>query len=279
MTARKLDGKATARTIRDELRAEVARLTARGSRPGLGVVLVGDDPASAVYVRSKTAGLRGARDAPRDARASPRPPPPRTWPRSSAELQPRRDIHGILVQLPLPPQVDATRVLDLVDPAKDVDGFHADNVGRLVQKRPRFVPCTPAGIMELLARHEIAGRGAARGGGRPQRHRGQADGAAPHARRRHGDRVPLAHRATCAAVSPGGGRPGGRDRSAPGLGARRARQARGGGGRRGHEPGGGPGRGAGAARSRAPRRASRSSGYALVGRRPRPVGAARWPGP
>jgi methylenetetrahydrofolate dehydrogenase (NADP+)/methenyltetrahydrofolate cyclohydrolase len=71
------------------------------------------------------------------------------------ELNRRSEIHGVLVQLPLPPQVDATRVLDLVDPAKDVDGFHPDNVGRLVQKRPRFVPCTPAGIMELLARYEI----------------------------------------------------------------------------------------------------------------------------
>src|SRR6185295_15592952 len=72
----------------------------------------------------------------------------------------RSDIHGVLVQLPLPPQVDATAVLDIVDPAKDVDGFHPENVGRLVQKRPRFVACTPLGIMELLARHriEVAGR-------------------------------------------------------------------------------------------------------------------------
>jgi methylenetetrahydrofolate dehydrogenase (NADP+)/methenyltetrahydrofolate cyclohydrolase len=67
----------------------------------------------------------------------------------------RPEVHGILVQLPLPAQVDAVRVLDTVDPAKDVDGFHPDNVGRLVQKRPRFEPCTPAGIMELLARHGI----------------------------------------------------------------------------------------------------------------------------
>jgi methylenetetrahydrofolate dehydrogenase (NADP+)/methenyltetrahydrofolate cyclohydrolase len=71
------------------------------------------------------------------------------------ELNRRPEIHGILVQLPLPPQVDATRVLDVVDPAKDVDGFHPENVGRLVQKRPRFVPCTPAGVMELLVRYDI----------------------------------------------------------------------------------------------------------------------------
>jgi methylenetetrahydrofolate dehydrogenase (NADP+)/methenyltetrahydrofolate cyclohydrolase len=76
------------------------------------------------------------------------------------ELNARKDVHGILVQLPLPPQVDTTRVLDVVDPAKDVDGLHPENVGRLVQKRPRFVPCTPAGIMELLRRSgiEVAGR-------------------------------------------------------------------------------------------------------------------------
>jgi methylenetetrahydrofolate dehydrogenase (NADP+)/methenyltetrahydrofolate cyclohydrolase len=71
------------------------------------------------------------------------------------EYNRRGDVHGILVQLPLPAPVDATRVLDAVDPAKDVDGFHPENVGRLVQKRPRFVPCTPSGIMELLARHDI----------------------------------------------------------------------------------------------------------------------------
>jgi methylenetetrahydrofolate dehydrogenase (NADP+)/methenyltetrahydrofolate cyclohydrolase len=71
----------------------------------------------------------------------------------------RPDVHGILVQLPLPPQVETARVLDLVDPRKDVDGFHPENVGRLVQKRPRFVACTPAGIMELLARNGIEVKG------------------------------------------------------------------------------------------------------------------------
>jgi methylenetetrahydrofolate dehydrogenase (NADP+) / methenyltetrahydrofolate cyclohydrolase len=154
-----LDGAATARAIREGLRPQIEALSARGRRPGLGVLLVGENPASAVYVRSKT---RAAEDlglyhetAHLHATAT------------TAEVaghvedyNRRPEIHGILVQLPLPPQVDATRVLDLVDPAKDVDGFHADNVGRLVQKRPRFVACTPAGIMELLARNEVpvAGR-------------------------------------------------------------------------------------------------------------------------
>jgi len=159
VSARILDGTVTGRAIREELRGEVEALARRGVRPGLGVVLVGDDPASAVYVGSKTRaceqlGLLS------EAR---RMAPTATTDEVAAvveEYNLRHDIHGVLVQLPLPPQVDATRVLDLVDPAKDVDGFHPENVGRLVQKRARFVPCTPAGIMELLARHGIpvAGR-------------------------------------------------------------------------------------------------------------------------
>jgi len=159
MSALLLDGVATARAIKDELRAEIALLGARGIRPGLGVVLVGADPASAVYVRSKTrscedlglhheTALLGADATTAQVVAV------------VEEYNRRSDIHGILVQLPLPPQVNAVRVLDLVDPAKDVDGFHPENVGRLVQKRPRFVPCTPLGIMELLVRHriQVAGR-------------------------------------------------------------------------------------------------------------------------
>ncbi len=159
MSARLLDGTATARSVREELRGEVERLAAAGARPGLGVVLVGEDPASAVYVRSKTRACEelGMRGETRRLGAS-----ASTEEVASivAELNGRPDVHGILVQLPLPRQVDATRVLDLVDPAKDVDGFHPENVGRLVQKRPRFVPCTPAGIMELLGRYKIpvAGR-------------------------------------------------------------------------------------------------------------------------
>jgi methylenetetrahydrofolate dehydrogenase (NADP+)/methenyltetrahydrofolate cyclohydrolase len=154
VTARRLDGKATAQAIRDELREEVEALTVSGFRPGLGVVLVGDDPASAVYVRNKTGACE---ELGMHHETCTLPASARTEDVVALVdgLNRRADIHGVLVQLPLPPQVDATRVLDLVDPAKDVDGFHADNVGRLVQKRPRFVPCTPAGIMELLTRYEI----------------------------------------------------------------------------------------------------------------------------
>ncbi len=155
MTAWLLDGAATARAIREELREEVSRLSASGRRPGLGAVLVGDDPASAVYVRSKTRACEelGLHSETLRLAAS---ATTREVEAQVEALNARRDIHGILVQLPLPKQVDTGRVLALVDPAKDVDGFHPENVGLLVQKRPRFVASTPAGIMELLERSGIA---------------------------------------------------------------------------------------------------------------------------
>jgi methylenetetrahydrofolate dehydrogenase (NADP+)/methenyltetrahydrofolate cyclohydrolase len=152
--ARRLDGKEIARQIREDLKARIAELAAKGIRPGLGVVLVGDDPASASYVRSKTRACEelGLFHETRHLGVG----------SSTAEVlaavehfNRRVEIHGILVQLPLPRQVDTQRVLDAVRPEKDVDGLHPDNVGRLVQKRPRFVPCTPAGIMEMLRRSGI----------------------------------------------------------------------------------------------------------------------------
>jgi methylenetetrahydrofolate dehydrogenase (NADP+) / methenyltetrahydrofolate cyclohydrolase len=154
MTAAILDGTATARTIKGELRAEVEALGRMSVRPGLGVVLAGENPASAVYVRNKTRACDELGIFHETALF----PASTTTDEVAAKVVEycrRDDIHGILVQLPLPPQVDASRILSLVDPAKDVDGFHAENLGRLVQKRPRFVPCTPAGIMELLARNDI----------------------------------------------------------------------------------------------------------------------------
>jgi methylenetetrahydrofolate dehydrogenase (NADP+)/methenyltetrahydrofolate cyclohydrolase len=158
VTARLLDGAALAATLRAELAPRVAELAARGTRPGLGVLLAGDDAASAVYVRSKTKACDELGIAHETARLG-----ASATTREVADIvrgyNARPDIHGILVQLPLPPGVDAQAVLDLVDPAKDVDGFHADNVGRLVQKRPRFVPCTPAGVLELLKREGVPLRG------------------------------------------------------------------------------------------------------------------------
>jgi methylenetetrahydrofolate dehydrogenase (NADP+) / methenyltetrahydrofolate cyclohydrolase len=158
MSALRLDGAAVAQAIKDQVRGEVEELGRSGVRPGLGVLLVGDDPASAIYVRGKTracveVGLH------HETRHLLRSASTEDVLAVVEDYNRRRDIHGILVQLPLPPQVDARRVLDLVDPRKDVDGFHPENVGRLVQKRPRFVPCTPAGIMELLARSGIGVKG------------------------------------------------------------------------------------------------------------------------
>jgi methylenetetrahydrofolate dehydrogenase (NADP+)/methenyltetrahydrofolate cyclohydrolase len=159
MTALRLDGTKLAQEIQAELRGEIAALAARGVRPGLGALLVGDDPASAVYVRSKTRrceelGLHHETHR-LDASAS-----TEEVLAAVEGLNRRPEIHAVLVQLPLPPQVDAQRVLDTVRPEKDVDGFHPVNVGRLLQKRPRFVPCTPAGVMQLLARSgvELSGR-------------------------------------------------------------------------------------------------------------------------
>jgi methylenetetrahydrofolate dehydrogenase (NADP+) / methenyltetrahydrofolate cyclohydrolase len=155
MTARLLDGTAVAREIQQEVSRQVALLTTGGVRPGLAVILVGDDPASAVYVARKTRICEELGIHHETARL----------PASSstaevealvAAFNERADIHGILVQTPLPRCVDAQRVLTLVDPRKDVDGFHPVNAGLLVQKRPHFVPCTPGGIMELLARSGIA---------------------------------------------------------------------------------------------------------------------------
>jgi methylenetetrahydrofolate dehydrogenase (NADP+)/methenyltetrahydrofolate cyclohydrolase len=159
MTARLLDGAAVARAIREELKEETQRLSAAGRRPGLGVLLVGDDPASAVYVRSKT---RACEELGLHHETVHLPHTAATDEVLAVVERYNRapEVHGILVQLPLPPQVDAQRVLRAVDPRKDADGFHPENVGLLVQKRPRFVACTPAGIMEMLAREgiEVAGR-------------------------------------------------------------------------------------------------------------------------
>jgi len=159
VSAQLLDGTAIGRAMREDLRPQAAALAARGRRPGLGVLLVGDDPASAVYVRSKTQaceelGLH---------HETTLLPATATTAEVLAVVErynAQGEIHGVLVQTPLPAQVDSERVLRSVDPAKDVDGFHPENVGLLVQKRPRFVACTPAGIMELLRRENVPVSGA-----------------------------------------------------------------------------------------------------------------------
>ena len=154
MTAQILDGAAIAKTIRAEVAEEVQALAQTHIRPGLAAVLTGSNPSSQIYVNSKVKtchqlGIYSEKHELPDEATTEELLELIFW------LNGRDEIDGILVQLPLPKQVDTTRVLESVDPAKDVDGFHPFNVGKLVQNRPTSIPCTPAGIMEMLDRYEI----------------------------------------------------------------------------------------------------------------------------
>lgn len=154
MSAIILDGNKVAGDIRAEVAAEVKNLTAAGLRPGLAVILVGNNPASEIYVRGKVksceeVGIYSEKHTPPDSI-------------STAELlelvqdlNRRDEIDGILVQLPLSSQIDSKKILMAVDPAKDVDGFHPMNVGFLSTQRAGLVPCTPAGILEILKRSNV----------------------------------------------------------------------------------------------------------------------------
>lgn len=156
MTARRLDGKAIADQIRREIAQEVATFVARTAvTPCLAAILVGEDPASEVYVRNKRqacekAGLRS------DLTRLPSETPEAELLDRIAALNADPTVHGILVQLPLPRHIREQRVLDAINPAKDVDAFHPENVGRLAQGRPRFLPCTPHGVQQILHRSEIS---------------------------------------------------------------------------------------------------------------------------
>lgn len=150
MTARLIDGNALAATVRGDLAVRASTLKARGIVPALAVILVGDDAASAVYVRNKVAacekiGIRSlhftfASDV-----------DPAIVLAKIDALNRDPEVHGILVQLPLPKQFDTDAVLEAIAVEKDVDGFHAQNIGALAQGKPRFIPCTPYGIMKMLA--------------------------------------------------------------------------------------------------------------------------------
>lgn len=159
MTARIIDGAALSQRIREEVAQRVATLAAKGTRPGLAVVLVGEDPASQVYVRNKVAacekaGLHSVKEQyPADM--------------TEAELLARIDklnrdpsIHGILVQLPLPKHMDSHKVIEAIAAEKDVDGFHVSNAGLLMTGQPLFRPCTPYGVMKMLESEGVALRGA-----------------------------------------------------------------------------------------------------------------------
>ncbi|MEW6314335.1 MAG: bifunctional methylenetetrahydrofolate dehydrogenase/methenyltetrahydrofolate cyclohydrolase FolD [Pseudomonadota bacterium] len=155
MTAKVIDGKAVAEQVRGECRLKVEKLKQRGIVPGLAVIIVGDDPASRVYVRNKAkacgeVGMYSeVHELPGDSSQA-----------SVVELIERLNadpaIHGILVQLPLPKHLDSRRVLETIAVGKDVDGFHAANVGKLVLGEPLFLPCTPYGVMRLLEHENIS---------------------------------------------------------------------------------------------------------------------------
>src|SRR3954462_5811209 len=156
--ARILDGTKIAAEIRAEVVTDVQSLAAKGIRPGLAAVLVGQDPGSEIYVRNKVRtceqlGLYSEKITPAENVTT------GEMLELVEELNRREEIDGILVQLPLPPQVDAKKVLLAVDPDKDVDGFHPLNVGFLSIMRPGLVPCTPAGCMEILRRSNISVEG------------------------------------------------------------------------------------------------------------------------
>jgi methylenetetrahydrofolate dehydrogenase (NADP+)/methenyltetrahydrofolate cyclohydrolase len=159
MAAQLLDGKALAAQLRAGVKAKVAALAQRGIRPGLAVILAGDDPASKVYVRNKVRACEetGVRS---QLFEYPSSVSENALSERVAALNADAAVHGILVQLPLPRQVDSQRVLEAVSPAKDVDGFHEANLGALLAGQPRLVPCTPAGVMRLLqhAGVPLAGR-------------------------------------------------------------------------------------------------------------------------
>jgi len=154
MAATILDGNKIAAQIRAEVAGEVRELSAAGLRPGLAVVLAGNNPASEIYVRGKTKsceelGIYSEKHTPSASATT------EELLELVHDLNRRDEIDGILVQLPLPSQVDSKKVLMAVDPAKDVDGFHPMNVGFLSTQRPGLVPCTPAGIIEILQRSAI----------------------------------------------------------------------------------------------------------------------------
>ena len=156
---RRIDGKATAAAVRADVARFVARLRGRGVAPGLAVVLVGEDPASQVYVRNKDKAATEAGFEVRTLR------PEATISQEAleavvAELNADDGVHGILVQLPLPKHLDADRIVRVIDPRKDVDGLHPDNVAALVTGNEGLRPCTPAGCLELLDREGVALEGA-----------------------------------------------------------------------------------------------------------------------
>ena len=159
MSARAIDGKAIAQGFRQEFAVRVARLVAEGTTPGLAVVIVGDDPASKVYVRNKALACE-AIGMHSEVHALPATTTQRELLAFLGRLNADPAIHGILVQLPLPKGLDARAVIEAIAPEKDVDGFHYRNVGALVVGEGGFYPCTPWGVMKMLEHEGVAVEGA-----------------------------------------------------------------------------------------------------------------------
>jgi methylenetetrahydrofolate dehydrogenase (NADP+)/methenyltetrahydrofolate cyclohydrolase len=159
MTAKIIDGKQIAESMRAELKAEVAALAAKGIIPGLGVILVGDDPASKSYVTAKQKACEEIGIYSDDNRL-----PASTSQKALISLIQKMNhdpkIHGILTQLPLPKHIDESEVLLAIDPAKDVDGFHPENIGKMVTGHKTYLPCTPHGVVQLLIRSGVKIEGA-----------------------------------------------------------------------------------------------------------------------
>jgi len=149
MSAQIIDGKAIAAAVQAESASRAAALSARGLQPGLAVIIVGEDPASQVYVRNKIRACEAA-GFHSEHRALPAGTSEAELLGVIAQLNASTRVHGILVQLPLPKHIDNHRVLEAIDPRKDVDGLHRENAGLLAQGNPRLVPCTPAGVMRML---------------------------------------------------------------------------------------------------------------------------------
>lgn len=158
MAAQIIDGTSIAAEIREEVRLGAESLTARGVVPGLATVLVGENPASATYVRSKQRACEKAGIHSRDIRL-PEDTSEAELLSKVSELNEDPDIDGILVQLPLPPQIEPQRVIMTIDPEKDVDGFHPVNLGKLLSGEEAFFPCTPHGILVMLERSGITVEG------------------------------------------------------------------------------------------------------------------------
>ncbi|MCQ9328848.1 bifunctional methylenetetrahydrofolate dehydrogenase/methenyltetrahydrofolate cyclohydrolase FolD [Pelistega suis] len=159
MTATIIDGKALASQIKEELAQRIQTLKNKGVIPALTVILVGDDPASAVYVNSKhntftQLGLKS------EVLRFPAETSQEALLAKIRELNNDKTLHGILVQLPLPKHIDTNTVIDTISPEKDVDGFHVSNAGALMTGNPRFIPCTPYGVMKMLESQNVNLKGA-----------------------------------------------------------------------------------------------------------------------